>query len=58
MTMEQARGPASLGHVTDPDPDQDAYDVCSPCGRAIRPDGSSGAMVTIIGFNRECYGRR
>ena len=49
---------ASDGHVLDPEPEQQAYDVCARCGKAIHLDvHGSGVLVTMIGRNAECYGR-
>ncbi len=46
-------------HVIDPEPDQSAYDVCGRCGKAVQLDVyGSGALVTMIGRNAECYGAR
>jgi hypothetical protein len=50
---------AASGHVVDPEPEQQAYDVCAECGQAIHLDVyGSGQLVTMIGRNAECYGRR
>lgn len=50
---------ASDGHVIDPEPEQGAFDVCVKCGQAIHVDVyGSGRLVTMIGRNAECYGRR
>ena len=49
---------AADGHVLDPEPEQQAYDVCARCGKAIHLDVyGSGVLVTMIGRNAECYGR-
>ena len=49
---------ASDGHVLDPEPEQQAYDVCARCGKAIHLDvHGSGVLVTMIGRNAECYGK-
>ena len=55
MTMLDAR--AIRGHVVDPDPDQDAYDVCERCGHAIQDDVYGRGLVTMTTGNPECYGR-
>lgn len=50
---------ASEGHVMDPSPEQELYDACLKCGKAIHLDPyGSGQLVTMIGRNAECYGRR
>jgi hypothetical protein len=49
---------ATDGHVVNPDPDQQAYDVCLHCKQAIQVDVyGSGRLVTMIGRNTECYAR-
>jgi len=49
---------ASDGHVIDPQPEQQAYDVCLHCRKAIQLDVyGSGRLVTMIGRNFECYAR-
>lgn len=49
---------ASDGHTVNPDPEQQAYDVCLHCRQAIQVDVyGSGRLVTMIGRNAECYGR-
>ena len=48
---------AAAGHVVDPDPEQSAYDVCAKCGKPIQADYLTGALVTIVGRNAECYRR-
>ena len=49
---------AADGHVLDPEPEQQAYDVGARCGTAIHLDVyGSGVLVTMIGRNAECYGR-
>jgi len=49
---------ASDGHVVDPAPEQQAFDVCVYCGKAIHLDVyGSGRFVTMIGRNFECYAR-
>ena len=51
--------PAADGHVVDPSPEQQCYDACLKCGKAIHLDPyGSGQLMTMIGRNAECYGRR
>jgi hypothetical protein len=45
-------------HVIDADPEQDAYDVCERCGKAIQLDHVTGQLRTMIGWDAECYGSR
>lgn len=48
------------GHVAAPEGEFDSFnlfDSCQRCGQPIRLD-DAGAWVTMLGFNRECYGRR
>jgi hypothetical protein len=45
-------------HVIDPDPDQQAYDICLGCGKVIQLRTDTQQLVTTIGWNPECYGRR
>lgn len=47
---------AIRGHVIDPAPEQDAYDVCERCGWAIQDDAHGRGLVTMITGNPECYG--
>ena len=49
---------ASDGHVVNPEPEQQAYDVCLHCKQPVQADVyGSGRIVTMIGRNAECYGR-
>lgn len=45
-------------HVIDPNPEQSAYDVCLNCGKAIQVRTDTGELVTTLGWNPECYGRK
>jgi hypothetical protein len=46
------------GHTIDLQPEQNAYEVCLHCGKAIQVDVyGSGRLVTMIGRNAECYGK-
>jgi len=48
---------AADGHVVELAPEQQAYDVCAKCAKPIQADYLTGALVTIVGRNAECYGR-
>ena len=46
----------TTSHVIDSNPEQSAYDVCERCAKPIQADYLTGALVTIVGRNAECYG--
>ena len=60
VSDQQDQIPVRVGvtgkHVIDPEPEQDAYDVCLHCGQAIQQDIYGRGLVTMIpAGNPECY---
>ena len=57
IARAEAVRPAIAGHVLADAGELAPYDTCEACGQPVEIR-DFGRLVTIVGGNRECYGKR